>query len=176
MVIIALLALLLALYPSIGFVFFRLVLLERMESVTLEDFNKYRAGRDSDYPSEDKLRRVFRESFSVGVFLVPVLFLTLLYAFAFLMITAVYGYWADSLLMFPERFLLAIQPVLLAFVGVYVFNMGHSLRRLYLYDLTENVFWGAVYRTLLSLALRPHLFCLLLLHRLCHEPFLPRPP
>ncbi len=37
----------------------------------------------------------------------------------------------------------------MAFLGVYLFNMGHILRRVYHADLTPNVFWGAINRTLL---------------------------
>jgi hypothetical protein len=45
-----------------------------------------------------------------------------------------------------------IRPVVFAFVGVYLFNLGSMVRRLYLADLTEHVFWGGTNRLLLSIA------------------------
>jgi hypothetical protein len=42
-------------------------------------------------------------------------------------------------------------PVVITFVGAYLFNMGLIVRRLYLYDLNDNLFWGCINRLLLSI-------------------------
>ncbi|MBI3404706.1 MAG: hypothetical protein HY046_04545 [Acidobacteria bacterium] len=49
----------------------------------------------------------------------------------------------------PEGLVVLARPLLVAFIGVYLFNLGALLRRLYLYDLTEHAFWGYLNRTLL---------------------------
>ena len=45
----------------------------------------------------------------------------------------------------------ATLPVIITFVGAYLFNMGLIVRRLYLYDLNDNLFWGCMNRLLLSI-------------------------
>lgn len=45
----------------------------------------------------------------------------------------------------------ATLPVVVTFVGAYLFNMGLIVRRLYLYDLNDNLFWGCINRLLLSI-------------------------
>jgi len=42
-------------------------------------------------------------------------------------------------------------PVVITFVGAYLFNMGLIVRRLFLYDLNDNLFWGCLNRLLLSI-------------------------
>src|SRR6266567_59278 len=54
---------------------------------------------------------------------------------------------------FPEGFVMAARPVLYAFIGVYLFNLGSVVRRIYLGDLNEQVFWGAINRLWLSMGL-----------------------
>lgn len=45
----------------------------------------------------------------------------------------------------------SMEPVVITFVGAYLFNMGLIVRRLYLYDLNDNLFWGCINRLLLSI-------------------------
>jgi hypothetical protein len=54
---------------------------------------------------------------------------------------------------FPREFVDAARPALYTFVGVYLFNLGAMVRRLYLADVNEQVFWGGVNRLLLSMGL-----------------------
>jgi len=58
----------------------------------------------------------------------------------------------DVTCFFEKKFLLAAELPVVAFVGVTIFNYGHILRRLYLWDLTPHVFWNAVYRVWLVFA------------------------
>jgi len=54
---------------------------------------------------------------------------------------------------FPKAFVIAARPALYAFIGVYLFNLGSIVRRIYLADLNEQVFWGAINRLWLSMGL-----------------------
>jgi hypothetical protein len=55
--------------------------------------------------------------------------------------------------LFPRQFVDSTVLLLYAFVGVYIFNLGDMIRRLYLADVSEQVFWGAINRLLLSMGL-----------------------
>lgn len=55
--------------------------------------------------------------------------------------------------LFPAGFITAVRPILYGFAGVYLFNLGNIVRRIYLADLNEQVFWGAVNRLWLSMGL-----------------------
>jgi len=86
----------------------------------------------------------------------PPLLLTLLYLAAFTLCDSylyLHFVTGTNVWIYPTRFVLASLPVLYAFVGVYLFNLGTLIRRLYLGDLNEQVFWGATNRLLLSLGL-----------------------
>src|SRR5262249_51244832 len=86
----------------------------------------------------------------------PPVLLTLLYLAAFALCDSFLYIQSTSnrtFLLYPEWFVQASVPVLYAFVGVHIFNLGTLIRRLYLADINEQVFWGAINRLLLSLAL-----------------------
>jgi hypothetical protein len=51
---------------------------------------------------------------------------------------------------FPLELAKASGPVCMTFLGVYAFNMGTTVRRLYLDDLSETMFWGGLNRLVLS--------------------------
>lgn len=54
---------------------------------------------------------------------------------------------------YSQRFITGLMPVLIAFASVFLFNVQHTLRRLFQADLTPKVFWLNFYRTLLVLGL-----------------------
>jgi hypothetical protein len=66
----------------------------------------------------------------------------------------------DWLLAIPQRFppLASYDFLLYAVIGAYTFNLGMLVRRMYLIDVTEHVYWGAINRLLLTcgLALAVH--------------------
>jgi hypothetical protein len=47
-----------------------------------------------------------------------------------------------------RSFAFSIANILLAAAGAYIFNVGTTIRRLYVIDLTEHVFWGSINRLL----------------------------
>lgn len=75
--------------------------------------------------------------------------LVLLYLPGFVLCLATLGKHPDWV--FPADLLSSAKPIAFAFSGVYLFNLGSMVRRLYLSDLTEHVFWGSINRLLLSM-------------------------
>lgn len=99
---------------------------------------------------------LFDEYWSAFVLLIPVTILTLLYLAGFLLCDSYLFHefkqkWAT--VFFSEGFLDASHSANFAFIGVYLFNLGNIVRRQYLADLNEHVFWGAINRLLLSMGL-----------------------
>jgi hypothetical protein len=94
--------------------------------------------------------------FSTATLIVPGLILTLFYLAGFLLcdayVSLVFGGSSTSPL-FVNSFVLGSRPELFAFLGVYLFNLGTMTRRVYLADMNEQVFWGAINRLLLSMGL-----------------------
>jgi len=96
------------------------------------------------------------EYFSTYTLIIPAVILTCLYAVAFLLcdtfVALVFG-GGGKPLFFLKDFALASRPDLFSFLGVYLFNIGTMTRRVYLADMNEQVFWGAINRLLLSMGL-----------------------
>ena len=44
-------------------------------------------------------------------------------------------------------------PIVMTFAGSYLFNFGMLVRRLYVLDLSDNLFWGSINRLLLSMGI-----------------------
>jgi len=103
-----------------------------------------------------EIQKLADKYFASSTMIWPPLLLTLLYLAAFALCDS-YLYFrfttGASVWLYPKEFVLASVPVLYAFVGVYLFNLGTLIRRLYLADINEQVFWGAINRLLLSLGL-----------------------
>jgi hypothetical protein len=55
--------------------------------------------------------------------------------------------------LFPGNVLAQARLLLYTFLGVFLFNAGTLIRRVYLIDLNGQVFWAAIYRLLLSMGL-----------------------
>jgi hypothetical protein len=83
--------------------------------------------------------------FSAFTLSLPALLLSVLYVTGFIVcdsyIDLQYNH-TGTLVLFPREFVLAMRPMLYAFAGVYLFNLGAMVRRVYLADLNEQVFWA----------------------------------
>lgn len=105
---------------------------------------------------DTEIKALADKYFAKSTLVWPPLLLTLLYLAAFalcdsylcLRFTPGSSFW-----LYPKEFITTAVPVLYTFLGVYLFNLGVMIRRLYLADLNEQVFWGAANRLLLSLGL-----------------------
>jgi len=157
---------LLAALPLIIAYYFLFVTLPRKVQAVTEDVKKLAgtgagsgSGSDPAVPSRlalPDIAALAKKYFGASTLAIPSMLLTLLYFAGFLL--------CDSYLkmrfveksnawVFPKEFVEGSVPLLYAFVGVFVFNLGTMIRRLYLADISEQVFWGAVNRLLLSMGL-----------------------
>lgn len=87
--------------------------------------------------------------------LLPVILLTVLYALGFVHGAAYLGHrfslWSSH--PFSDVYVSSLLPALLAFMGAYLFNLGYSVRRIYVADLNYKVFWSSINQTLLAVGL-----------------------
>jgi len=162
MSIIWVISVILALLPLLMAVYFLEVTLERKKVAVKQDLGKLRAGPlaqgtlgsgkiASDKDIDDLVEKFYRKS----TLSMPALLLTTFYASAFILgDTYLNQKFNSGIPWFFSKALIDIAaPVLYTFVGVYLFNLGNFIRRLYLGDLNEQVFWGAINRFWLSIGL-----------------------
>jgi len=157
---------LLAAFPLIIAYFFLFITLPRKVQAVTEDIKKLAGTGDGNSGSAQlaqsrllslpDIAGLAKKYFTASNLSIPSTLLTLLYFAGFLL--------CDSYLklrfveksnawLFPKEFVETSAPLLYAFVGVFVFNLGTMIRRLYLADISEQVFWGGVNRLLLSMGL-----------------------
>jgi hypothetical protein len=145
---------LLAATPALVAVLFRGPMVERKRKVLREELANLRAfAPDSSDPRHpENIELQIERYYSLKSLLPPAVLLTLLYVPGFLLCyTLLNGrYGRHTWYPFYPELVAAAVPVLFTFVGAYVFNVSTTVRRLYLYDLTENVFWGDFNRLLFS--------------------------
>jgi hypothetical protein len=152
----------LALLPLLMAGYFLQVTLERKKVAVKQDLGKLRANAfaqgtlgsskiASDKDIDDLVDNFYRKS----TLSLPALLLTTFYASAFILgDTYLNQKFNSGVPWFFSKALIDIAaPVLYTFVGVYLFNLGNFIRRLYLGDLNEQVFWGAINRFWLSIGL-----------------------
>lgn len=158
----------LASLPLIIAAYFRIFTLPRKVQAITDEVQRLEGTGDGNIsPEQDPAtgRRRFgapdvpglaKKYFSSSTLAIPSALLTAFYVIGFLL--------CDSYLkirfveeanswFFPKGFVESSVPLLYAFVGVFLFNLGTMVRRLYLADITEQVFWAGVNRLLLSMGL-----------------------
>ena len=83
---------------------------------------------------------------------VPAIILTVIYALNFFLVYEFIAFKFHGHVpgLFPEFIVKDGLGMVFTFIGVYTFNFGSLVRRLYLVDLTEHVFWSAINRYVLS--------------------------
>lgn len=148
--------LLLCALPVVLVVLFRETLAERKQKTILEDLHKLRA---FDLPvvqskgGADGIAQDISNVYSRRFLFPPAILLSILYLPGFLLCNSFLNRQLGDLSawLFPTPLVDHIRPIAFAFVGVYLFNLGSMVRRLYLSDLTEHVFWGSINRLLLSI-------------------------
>lgn len=158
----------LASLPLVVAAFFRIFTLPRKVQALTADVQKLQGTGDGNVPagqsqttgaktySAADIPGLAKKYFASSTLAIPSALLTALYFATFLLCDSYlrlrYVEKANAWL-FPQEFVEACVPLLYAFTGVYLFNLGTMIRRLYLADITEQVFWGGVNRLLLSLGL-----------------------
>ena len=164
MFVIWLLSAILACLPLIMAAFFLMFSLPRKLEAVKQDLGKLKgwdkepsiasrtAGRIAIQSDIDELAKRFFDKLTLSV---PAVLLTLFYASAFALWSAFLGrtFANGNSWFFPSSFVTSSRPILYGFLGVYLFNLGAIVRRVYLVDLNDQVFWGAINRLWLSLGL-----------------------
>jgi hypothetical protein len=168
MTIILAMSCLLASLPLVIAAFFRIFTLPRKVQAVTADVQRLEGTGDGNISagqgetarsrkhSAPDIPGLAKKYFASSTLAIPSVLLTTFYFAAFLL--------CDSYLklrfvekanawFFPNEFVEACVPLLYAFTGVYLFNLGTMIRRLYLADITEQVFWAGVNRLLLSMGL-----------------------
>jgi len=168
MVIIVAASFLLASLPMVIASFFLTVTLPRKLMLIEQDVNKLTGTGDGNAPpvpggpqhpkfyTGADIKGLADRYFGTSTLTIPSLLLTALYFAGFLLCDSYLRlHYSDhpTPWMFSAKFVEATRNLLYAFIGVYLFNLGTMVRRLYLADINEQVFWGAVNRLLLSMGL-----------------------
>jgi hypothetical protein len=161
-------SILLACLPIVISVFFLGITLPRKLQVVKQDVNKLSGGdatgasmaRPSAHPKlypESDIEGLAKRYFAKSTLAIPSVLLSVLYGAGFLLCDSFlrihYSEHVRHAVLFPIDLVEACRPLIYAFIGVFIFNLGTMVRRLYLADINEQVFWGAVNRLLLSMGL-----------------------
>jgi hypothetical protein len=149
----------LAFFPLYVYFFFHLVILDLKGEAVATDLNSRGAFQMKSvvWNSEDDVRREVQKLYGSKRFIFPV---ALVVAFNLICFSVVWDIIhlkcnqgsAPSTYFYGREFLLAAELPSVGFIGVTIFNYGHLLRRLYLWDLTPHVYWNAIHRVWLVIA------------------------
>jgi hypothetical protein len=161
MIAVTLVSILLGCIPLLLAVFFLQLTVPRKLLVIQQDLRKLSSnpastGLPSQIAVEPDIQALMSRYFSPYTLVLPALLVSGLYIIGFLLCDSYLAYQfnhSELLHLFPINFVLISRPVLYTFVGVYLFNLGTMIRRVYLTDLNEQVFWGALNRLLLSMGI-----------------------
>lgn len=157
MTVILVMSFVLACLPMLMVVFFRVYSLPRKLLVVQGELeNLAPPSQSSAYGNvSSRITTLAETYFSKSRLLVPSLLLTFFYLAGFALCDCYLSlrFTKQPLRLFPPDLVQTARPLLFAFVGVYLFNLGTLVRRLYLADINEQVFWGALNRLLLSMGL-----------------------
>jgi hypothetical protein len=158
MTILAVLGVLLSMMPVLAAIVFRMVLVGRKQN-QLEDEIKKLNGEKSELVESrggmDKVLDMVDSQYRWRALLLPAGLCAGLYLAGFVLgLDAIHASDAGRAShLFPENVLRNAKLLMYTFIGVYLFNSGTLIRRAYLIDLSELVFWGAIYRLLISMGL-----------------------
>lgn len=148
----------LALMPVLAAVLFRGYLIGRKQNELESEIKKLNGEKSEMVESRggvDKVRELIDRHYRWRSLLLPALLCAVLYmagtALGLDYIHTNNTHTPSRL--FPDNVLLHARLLLYTFIGIYLFNSGTLLRRVYLIDLSEQVFWGGIYRLLLSMGL-----------------------
>jgi hypothetical protein len=163
MPILMLVLVLLAGAPVISVVLFRKANLERRQKTLLDDLRKVNGEATPLVRGWGGAKGIADEVavyFSRTAVLPPAILLTTFYCLGFFLSLL---YLDKQYHMLPNvfaatrlwglPFAVDSRAIVFAFIGVYLFNLGTSVRRIYLYDLSENLFWGNINRLAITIGL-----------------------
>jgi hypothetical protein len=152
---------LLALFPFWIYSFFWLVVLDRKSEGLIDDLNNANAFEIKSVRDQLKgpteVKETMRARYGYKRFAWPISLLVFFNGLFFSMVWDVlrHRFATDEIhldLLYPMKFVAAVELPLAAFIGVFLFNASYMLRRLFVWDLTTPVFWSALQRTWLVIA------------------------
>jgi len=137
---------------------FRTVLIERKSKRLKQEISELSAEQlFKSVDDGDGIENDIERFFSKKRLLPPAAILTFIYFLSFWFVYAYLAFRFPGLVKpaheFPEYLLKNAAGLSVAFLGVYIFNLGAIVRRLYLVDLTEHVFWSAINRYVLTIGI-----------------------
>jgi hypothetical protein len=139
-------------------IFFRKTVLKQKQDLVVQELHRQKAFENplikNQWQDEGGVRREFAEYYGLRRFAWPVGLLCFFYFVAFLFLTEWAAACADHMSwIYPDAFVAEARLPLMAFLGVYLFNLAHTLRRLYVSDITPYVFWNEIQRLLMTMGL-----------------------
>jgi|SRR5215472_5224173 len=158
MTVIVVLGVVLALMPVLATVLFRGYLISRKQNELENEIKKLNGEQSEMVESRGgvaKVRELIEHHYRWRSLLLPALLCAVFYmAAAALGLEYIHTNDAHTpSRLFPGNVLIHARLLLYTFIGVYLFNSGTLIRRVYLVDLSEVVFWGGIYRLMLSMGL-----------------------
>lgn len=150
--------LVLALAPAFIFLFFKYVILKLKSKAILGELTVSKAFEieaiKASWRNTDSVENWIQDRCSYKPFAWPVLLQVFFNFVCFSLVWDLLRLRFDPgcQLFYPDSLLNAAELPLMAFLGVWVFNLGHMLRRLYVWDITTHVYWNGIYRTWTVLA------------------------
>lgn len=149
--------------PVISVVLFRKTNLERRQKTLLDDLKKVNGEATPlvrGWGGASGIADEVAAYFSRTAVLPPAILLTIFYCLGFFLCSL---YLDARYHMLPKVFVppgswalpfaVDSRAIVVAFIGVYLFNLGSSVRRIYLYDLSEHLFWGNINRLAITMGL-----------------------
>lgn len=147
-------------FPLLATMFFRLIVRDRRKREVMNDLSRHRVWETKDVEeirtvNQQHVENTFRDYYNTATFWMPVGLLTFVYLLGACIGASILARQGGegSSWPFSKSFVDDAAPVLVALLSIYLFNMQHILRRLYLTDLNAHVFWGSFYRCLLVIGL-----------------------
>lgn len=154
--------LLFALFPCFLYLFFKWVVLDKKSAGVVDELRHSKA---FEIPSlrdqmgdESQVRTKIAERYGYARFAWPISLLAISHLIAAAVVwnilATAFGFFPpeSKTPLFTTAFLEAAKLPMVAYLGATLFSYGHMLRRLYVWDLTTQVFWAALHRTWLVLA------------------------
>jgi hypothetical protein len=158
MTVLVVISIVLSLLPILAAVLFRGFLVARKQNDLTDEIKKLNGEQSEMVEGRggvDKVRQLIDNHYRWRALLLPSSLVSAFYLAGFVL-GLDYIHTHDAHIasrLFPGNVLVQARLLLYTFLGVYLFNSGTLIRRVYLIDLSEQVFWAAIYRMLLSMGL-----------------------
>jgi hypothetical protein len=158
MTLLVVLTIVLSSLPLLAAILFRRFLVVRKQNELTDEISKLNGEHSEMVEGRggvDKVRQLIDSHYRWSSLVLPACLASALYLAGFVLgLDYIHTHDAHTTSrLFPGNVLAQSRLLLYTFLGVYLFNAGTLIRRVYLIDLSGQVFWAAIYRLLLSMGL-----------------------